>query len=129
MAIKFFLEIEAFVKKLFATGNVVLKDAVEVLIEVGPYVNWAYPIVQEIAVLTPNRTVQEIINAYKTLGFPELFDPSVPKETSLHDLAVKVLNTTHPTPLASYLANLVIEAAYAAYKKDVAKTGATGVTG
>ena len=78
--------------------------------------NEAFPVVQEIAVLVPNKTVQEIIAAYAKYGVPlvqtELSDPTL-AGNALLNLASAVVRKNFPTATATTI-NTAVQLAVSA---------------
>ena len=84
-----------FLKNLFVSPK-----AKQLQKQISEAITFAQPIVQAIAALTPNRTLDEIAKAYQTYGVPlasalNQDDPKV-KGLALRDLAVSVLGKKYP---------------------------------
>lgn len=71
----------------------------------------ALPIVEDIAALTPNRTVQEITKAYEKYAVPASAKIQSDPATALRDLAASVLQKNHAPDAATGLLNTVVELA------------------
>ncbi len=119
-----------------------LKGLLPVVERVAPYVNMVYPIVVEIAKLTPTKTDDNIIKAYEKfkveLNISQLVAMQTPEEKSLflRDLARKLLRVKFgidENKVADSILNAAIELAYNKYKLEegsvqVQQTGSTSVT-
>ena len=75
------------------------------------------PIVSQIAVLTPNRTDDEIIKVYETYHIADLFDASKDKTVLLRDAAGIVIKEQLGNGVSANLINMAIEIALATIKK------------
>lgn len=104
-----------------------LKGLLPVIERVAPYVNMVYPIVVEIAKLTPTKTDDNIIKAYEKfkveLNISQLTAMQTPEEKSLflRDLARKLLREkfgVDEEKVADSLLNAAIELAYNKYKLE-----------
>jgi len=119
-----------------------LKGLLPVVERAAPYVNMVYPIVVEIAKLTPTKTDDNIIKAYEKfkveLNISQLVAMQTPEEKSLflRNLARKLLRVKFgidENKVADSILNAAIELAYNKYKLEegsvqVQQTGSTSVT-
>lgn len=107
-----------FFKRIFRFFS---KEAVDTLYRVieliSPYVQMAYPIVVQIALLTPNKVDDAILFAYETFGFKDMFDGKKEPNVLLRDLARAVLKKKAPDAKEHEL-NAAIELAYSKYKLE-----------
>lgn len=110
-----FSTVKKFFSELFGKHA---NDFMKLLEILSPLVNRALPVVRKIAELTPNKTDDQILKAYDSLGFSGLFTPGNDKSLALRDLAKKVIIAANPDPVSDYLANTAVELAYAKYKQE-----------
>jgi hypothetical protein len=110
-----FNTVKNFFTKLFGQNA---NDFIALLEQLSPLVNKALPVVKKIALLTPTKTDDKILEAYERLGFVGLFTPGMDKSIALRDLAKKVIVASNPDPVSDYLANTAVELAYAKYKQE-----------
>jgi hypothetical protein len=108
----------------FFTNLFTNKDAqnhmLAVLDQAGTIANAIYPIVKQVAALTPNRTDDEIVAAIDTLGVMGLVDPTVKdKADVLHNIVLAACQKMMPGVGSSVL-SLAIETAYQVLKANVA---------
>jgi hypothetical protein len=100
------------------------KDAqnhmLSVLDQAGKIANAIYPIVKQVAALTPNRTDDEIVAAIDALDVMGLVDPTVKdKADVLHNIVLAACQKMMPGVSSSVL-SLAIETAYQVLKANVA---------
>lgn len=107
--------VTSFFSKDFAPG------VIKALTAVSPYVMKAYPIVKVIAEITPTRLDDQIIAAYEKYGLGHLFNPGIPKDLALRELAKALLKKDIPegVTVQDYILNTAIELAYAKFKEEL----------
>ena len=115
----------SWLKRLFAKIEAIFNspaiEAVEK--EVETLVPLALPIVQEIAALTPNKTVQEVAVAYEKFAVPlarEIGSDATSIGNALLNLATTVLQKNHAPAAAISLLNTVVQIALMGLKSATA---------
>jgi hypothetical protein len=108
----------------FLTNLFTNKDAqnhmLAALDQAGKIANAIYPIVKQVAALTPNRTDDEIVAAIDALGVMGLVDPAAKdKADVLHNIVLAACQKMMPGVSSSVL-SLAIETAYQVLKANVA---------
>jgi len=96
-----------------------------VITKAAPLVNQIYPIIEEIAKLTPSKTDDEILAAYSKFGFRNLFISNSSTSTQLRTLAVAALQNSEEFikssnisgPVPGYLINAALELAVSKLKE------------
>lgn len=95
--------------------------------EIASAANTAFPIVQEIATLVPNKTVQEVVAAYAKYGVPlvqtELTTPTA-IGNALLNLGSAVVAKNFPAATATTI-NTAVQLAVSALQAKTAVTAAT----
>jgi hypothetical protein len=115
-----------FFRKLFSVFGIGSNVIMKLLEMVSPIMDKAYPIVKQIALLTPNKTDDQIIRAYEFLGFAELFSArnNLDRSLILRELAKDALRgKINNGSVPDYLINTAIELAYAKYKQEETEDG------
>jgi hypothetical protein len=88
------------------------------LAQAGQIATQIYPVVEQIAAATPNRTDDQIIACINSYGLMGLVDPTMSDKASvLHNIALAVVQKLMPG-VGSSVASLAIEAAYQAVKAN-----------
>lgn len=96
-----------------------------VIQKVAPVVNAVYPIVQKIAELTPNKTDDQILDAFQKFGLRELFVPGQNTSHQLRQLAVTALKKSPEfvqiggSSVGDYLINTAVELAVSKLKEEI----------
>lgn len=104
----------AFFKKLFKHGPEGFMNMVE---RVAPIVNVAYPVVKQIALMTPTKADDAILAVCEKYGVE--FNASADKGAMLRDAAkAEITRQLGGSPLSNYLINTAIEMAYAKLKEE-----------
>jgi hypothetical protein len=102
------------------TNKAAQDHALAVLEEAGKVAATLYPIVKQVATLTPNRTDDEIVAAIEAFGLAGLVDPTLKdKAAVLHDIVLAVAKKIVPG-VGSSILSLAIESAYQVLKANVA---------
>lgn len=103
----------SWLNNLFADlGRVFSSDHMKALEQqIATLVPLALPIVEELAQLVPNKTVQEITAAYEKYAIPVSGKIASDPATALRDLAVAILQKNHAPAAAVSLLNTVVELA------------------
>lgn len=89
-----------------------------VISTVSPWVVKIYPIVEQIAALTPTRTDDEVLALAKKYALK--FSKSTPKDFILREVAKVMLKKEIPEDVVvqDYILNLAVELAYAKFKQE-----------
>lgn len=106
------------VESFFASGK-----AVQVETELAGLVQLALPIVQDIAAMTPNKTVQQISDAYTKYGVPlaqQVASDPTSTGNALLNLATAVLQKNHAPVAAVSLLNTAVQMALLVSKHSAA---------
>lgn len=107
------------VESFFTSGK-----AVQVETELANLAQLAFPIVQDIAALVPNQTVQEITKAYEKYGIPLAGQISTDPNSAgnaLLNLATAVLQKNHAPAASISLLNTAVQMAVTVVKNSQAK--------
>lgn len=104
----------------FFSGH--LADGImSVITTVSPWVIKIYPIVEQVAALTPTRTDDEVLALAKKYALK--FSKSTPKDFILREVAKAMFKKEVPegAVVQDYILNLAIELAYAKFKQELKK--------
>ena len=111
-----FNRVNSFFKKIFSPE---FAGAIAgVLEDLAPLVNAAYPIVKQLAALTPTMLDDGLVALYERYGIKDLFDENKSKDIALRDLSKELVRQNFPDVSESSL-NTAVELAYKTLKQQM----------